>query len=179
MKRAVGVFLLLFSFSASPSRAQGIPGIKPGDRVRVTSVECFQGVKLRFTSFSGDTLWTTSNNLNTGCPASQITQLEVFRATSISKASGLGLLIGTAGGAFIGGHSTAGDEGDCGDDCWLTGAMVGGVLGAGSGLVAGIILGVTKSHGRWEEIPLPPVQSYLQRTADGRFGFGFSITLRR
>ena len=183
MKRVAGAILLFTLISPPLTQAQETVRVNPGDRVRVrvTSFECFQGAnKLQFASFSGDTLWVMAGGQDLGCPTSRITRLEVFRPTSIWKTSAIGLIAGVSAGVLF---MEAVSRGDCGlvIDCGFPNEIHvgGGLIGGAVGLLAGVIIGDTKRFGGWKEVPLPPGQPFVQVSAAGRLGFGFSIRLRR
>ncbi len=54
------------------------------------------------------------------------------------------------------------------------GALIGG---AGIGLIAGVVVGLTHTED-WREVEMP-VQPFVVRSADGRTGLGLSVPVRR
>ena len=179
MKRTLGALILLSLTVPVKIQAQGSAQVKPGDRLRVNSSECFQEARrLRFSSITEDTLWATSRNKDVGCPISQISGIEVFRPTSVLKTSSIGLGAGAAAGLLI---MAVPYGSTCGGDCDMGGvaAIVGAVLGGGVGLVAGMVTGLTRKLGRWKEVPLPLVQPSSFVSRGNRLNLGISIPLRR
>jgi hypothetical protein len=58
-------------------------------------------------------------------------------------------------------------------------AMIFGAASTGAGLVIGTVIGLIRGSEGWEEVPLPPVQPFMEALPDGRLGLGFSIPARR
>jgi len=179
MKRALGAFLLLFSISASPAQAQGIPGISPGDRVRVTAPECdLKKKKGTFISFDDDLFSATLDDQDIGCPVGALTRLDVsVGERKWWKASMIGLGVGAGVGAitavvFV---SQASEY----DDMTAVAAIVFGMLSVGAGLVTGTIIGVIRGTDNWKEVPLPPFHPSVFSSRGNRLNLGFSIPLRR
>ena len=182
MRRFLGIVLLLTLLSPPLAQAQDTLRVNPGDRVRVTSAECFQESKtLRFSSFTGDTLWISTGTQEVGWATSEITMLEVFRPTPIWKTSAIGLLAGVAAGVLFMEVIQSTEQCSWPFDCsFPTDLHVRGGLVAGAvGLLAGVSFGVHKRSGGWEEVPLPLVQPCFSPSLDGRLNLGFSIPLRR
>jgi len=176
MRKAAGALVLFFLISPTPAQAQNTAGLRPGDRVRVTAPDCaFQKGRAEFRAVVGDSLVLEVDGVELTCPMAAISSFEVHRGRpSWRPPARMGALAGAMGGAVIGLDSKE-CGGALGKACGVFGAGLGAFVGYFSGGVIGSVLG----RGRWEDLPLPPVQSSLFISNGNRLHLGLSIPLRR
>jgi hypothetical protein len=160
-KRALAS-ILFFLTACAPSRSatlapQPVAPISPGDRLRVThNSQCCTSPAIGIEqSQSGDSL--VLQQRVAGMPRlaiarSNITRIERWNRgqTNMFNDAMLGMLAGAATGALIGYQSACGH---CDGDWRPLGAMLGVIVGGGTGLVAGTLVGANR-HGFWESVPI-------------------------
>ncbi len=167
-----------------PSSAIGQepPQARPGDRIRITAPPCgLQRQEATLASLDGEALLATAPpGAEIRCPVQSVTMLEASAGTRRRgwKPVVLGLGIGTGLG-FLTAGAIAGNDDSTGDDDVGVGLMAAGALigGAGIGLIAGVVVGLTHTED-WREVEMP-VQPFVVRSADGRTGLGLSVPVRR
>jgi hypothetical protein len=151
-RAAIAVVVVVLAL-APPASAQIFRTSLPtGTRVRVLDRiggERFTGTVLRLTPDTlGVALGGGSTLLN--LPTSRLASLEVSEGRERGQSAWRGAGIGLVAGSLIGAVSMRG-EGTPGDVGALVGLMVGGLLGAGSGIVVGAIT----APERWRRVSLP------------------------
>lgn len=186
MKRTPWVFILLPLISPPPLLAQDTPRVYPGARIKVTAPECqlWWGETGQVLSLDQGMLIARVGGEEIECPLEALTRLEVsVGERKWWNASLKGTGIGVLGGAVILTvvHVTTCDDeyaGYC-DEGNLIAVVIGAVLGGAAGLVTGTIVGLGRDPEDWRTVPLPLVHPTLTLAPDGRFGFGFSVPLKR
>ena len=169
---------------APPAAAQEVPPLTPGARVRVWAPE-LRDHKLAGTlvELGADTLVLQARP-DAGwlrIPRAWVTRLDVSRGRKSRVGSGIkyGVLAGLVTGALVGGivcksqYSCSNAHQEEGDMTPLY-ALGGAVMGAGSGLIVGALVGDAASGERWEEVPQSRWRIGAARFGDGRFGFAAS-----
>jgi hypothetical protein len=157
-RRIVASILFLFTACAPSQSAtlapKPIAPISPGDRLRVThSSQCCTSPSIGIEqSLSGDSLvlQSAAGMARFAIARSNITQIERWNQGQRHMASGavLGILAGAAIGGFTGYQSGCGH---CDGDWRPLGALLGVIVGGGSGLVAGTLIGAHR-RGFWEPV---------------------------
>jgi len=104
-------------------------------------------------------------------PLEAVHRIEVVQGQKSRWLSGmgLGLVVGTVGGAVIGYAATADEPSLPG-----IGAVAGLVLGAPVGLLTGGIVGAFLKTERWQSVPLHDLRATVAPQTDGRFALGLS-----
>jgi hypothetical protein len=158
-------FVIVIFLLAKPSICQSqIPGIHIGDRIRVSIAEWKTTGKV--TGLTEKSLVMVSNRIIHNIPYVNISRLEVARGSKSNLVKGI--LIGTGGGAVLGGLiGLATYDPPQRDSCtildlsgclsmeseglaFFAGVFVGGVIGC----VSGTIIGITTKSYSWQRIPV-------------------------
>jgi hypothetical protein len=140
---------------AAKQAAQPIAPISPGDRLRVThNGQCCTTPSIGLEqSLSRDTLvlQPAVGTPRVAIARSNITQIERWNQGRRHMAAGgaLGLFAGAASGGLIGYQSACAH---CDGDWRPLGALLGVIVGGGTGLIAGALVGAHR-HGFWETVP--------------------------
>jgi len=140
---------------AAKQAPQPMAPISPGDRLRVThNGQCCTSPSIGLEqSLTGDSLVLQpgAGTPRLAIARSSITQIERWNQGRRHMAAGgvLGLFAGAASGGLIGYQSGCGH---CDGDWRPLGAFIGVILGGGTGLIAGVLVGARR-HGFWETVP--------------------------
>jgi hypothetical protein len=154
-KTAVGVcFLLIFVLSvprnilAQPTSEQakgdwaGLKAVPPGDELKVVRKDG-KSEKGRLLNSSIDSLTLSKGKKLLEVKREDVQRIYRLLPKSAAKSSAIGAGIGAGTGAVIGGVITAKYGSESGEEYLL--AVVLGLLGAGIGALAGMILGIGKN----------------------------------
>jgi hypothetical protein len=146
LRRALAVLFLTFAVLAAQSPASNWPSVvalPPGTEVRIAVAKA-HAVTGKLESVTDTSLTVNAQLID----RQQITQVSVKSNARRKRSTLIGLAIGAAGGAAIGGGGAA----VCSDNiCGGHGAaIIAGTIGAGA--VIGALIGAAVSHGGWREI---------------------------
>ncbi len=190
--RHATILVTILAFVPLASATAQLP-VRPGERVRVTRppicpptyTSCVgpprQSVGT-FLAWKADSLVMESNGDTLAVPLDIVTGLDVSwgRKTNTAKGAGIGFLIGSLAGAFIGyaSYEECKSQGlfSCIGDFGpgfnaLGGALVGGL---GGGVVGALIGGSSKTD-RWKEVPLDRLRVNIVPRRHGRLGLGLLV----
>ncbi len=164
-------FVLICILGGAPTEiaAQEPLVLEPGVLVRVTALDCgLRGRAATFRGFRADTLILGT----TECPLASVTRLDVSRGQKSHAEAGF--FIGVHAGALGALAYCQLGEKRCAvfDNDFTLGVVL---VGAGVGILLGVITGRSIKTDLWEEVPLQRLRVSLAPQRDGRFALGFSV----
>ena len=160
-------------------KAQEVPLIRPGDRVRVTAPECqLREQMATLLSLEKDFFSATVGDTDIQCPVEALTQLErSVGERKWWKASLLGLGVGVGVGAI--GVLVITSDPPPYDDMYGMVAFIWAIASTTAALLVGTGIGIVRGRDHWKEVPLPLVQPSLFVSRGSRLNLSISIPLRR
>lgn len=169
--------ILLVAPICAATAQERTPLLEPGQRVRVTAVD--SGVRNRVGTLR--VLKPDSIVLEDGLmlPVASVTKLEVSRGQQSHAvqgaviAGGIGVIIGSLGGAKNCAESSGWTDDPVGD-CLTVSILAATALGGG-GAVIGAVVGSLIKTDRWEEVPLGQLRVSVVPQRRG-FGIGARVT---
>jgi hypothetical protein len=175
MHRIILLGLLFLSLPSASLRAQEIPQLKPGVRVRVTAptVAANRIVGTVMSVDADQVILKGKADRISIVPLAAMTRLEVSRKKWSGKGAlagaGMGLLLGGLAGGIVGRFSeTPGDE-------WYgMRTFVGLVMGSGSGLAFGAVVGALPRE-RWSAVSMPSIRQGLGPGQSRPFMFSMTV----
>ena len=153
MRASTALIAMLLLMGFASAQAQAIPR---GSRVRVTPMTPSPVVVGQLIAVSDSALVVRSQDhpRDVTIPRSAVVRLEVSHGTSRHTSAGWGALVGiTIGG--VAGYAAGQDS--CGSDAWFCiKRPVAAMLGGGTGMTAGILIGLlVGSVERWRDAAVP------------------------
>jgi hypothetical protein len=173
--------MAVLPLQTSAIKAQEVPLIRPGDRVRVTAPECeLEKAEGTLLSIGNDRFSATVGKKDIQCPVQALTQLEVslgerkwWKATLVGL--GIGIGVGAIGVAVIW-------EDELRKDSWTPNyapAIMWTMGWITVGAVTGSEIGRRRGRDQWKEIPLPVGRFSMLRTPSRQLCIGLSIPVGR
>ncbi|HKP74642.1 MAG TPA: hypothetical protein VJT67_03830 [Longimicrobiaceae bacterium] len=170
--------LLAALLAAKPLGAQTLPGVVPGDTVRVIGVD--PQVRGVFVAVRDDSVFVRNYSHTVGVPLERIERVDVRRKRPILEGIARGVAIGAPAGlatGYVFGRASEGGRDSCADDCGLiTSIMSVAGLVAGTGL--GLIFGAAVPGKRWEQVSMrPAVTAAAGPAVGGGVALGINVKL--